>query len=72
MLQNTALVAKIGFDTAENGTSKVWAISNQAPTPPWGQINIYVDHDRTLAHPWVCFSKCTFGERSHRRIGGVQ
>ena len=37
-----SVVTKFGFDTAENGPSKVWAISNQHQFPPWGQINIYV------------------------------
>ena len=42
MLQNETLVAKIGFDTAENGPSKVWVtgtlvyryIDIQGQTPP--------------------------------------
>ena len=32
MLQNERVVAKIGFDTAENELSKVWVISNQPTT----------------------------------------
>ena len=31
MLQNEPSVQKRGFDTAENGPSKVWAASNQPP-----------------------------------------
>ena len=36
MLQNVPLAAKVGFDTADNGPSKV-----RAPTPPAGHKNIY-------------------------------
>ena len=36
-----ALVAKIGLDTSESGSSKVWVISNQSPNQPLCQKNIY-------------------------------
>ena len=39
MLETAPSVAKVGFDTAEKGPSKIWVIFNKAPTPP--EINIY-------------------------------
>ena len=32
------VVPKIGFDTAKNGPSKVWATNNQPPMPTWNRI----------------------------------
>ena len=33
MLTNKPFVAKIGFDTSENGPSTAWVISSEPPTP---------------------------------------
>ena len=39
MLQNELLVAKLGFDAAENGPSKLWIANtntdHRTPLPPW-------------------------------------
>ena len=48
MLKNDYLVAKIGFDTAENEPCKVWPAS-QPLTPPLGRINSYAGCDAAAA-----------------------
>ena len=46
MLKNDYLLAKIGFDTAENEPSKVWTCL-PAPSPPLIQLRMYT-HIRRL------------------------
>ena len=43
MLPNETIVAKIGFDTAESGLSKLWATNLRLPL---GQTDIYVHDER--------------------------
>ena len=49
MLQNEPSVQKRGFDTAENGPSKVWAASNQPPKA-LGSNEHLCQHSRGIHH----------------------
>ena len=46
MLQTESLLAKIGFDTAENGPSKFWYTGNGIPVHRYGHRLVPVKHIR--------------------------
>ena len=73
MLQTESLFARIGFDTAENGPSNVWAINSKHHHPPGQILKVNITGHGSakvrLLNRHVAGSRCGVGDGCgrHRR-----